>query len=486
VQRRLTIALVAIALASVVLVGAGVLTLAQIGARDSTESEVRDRLDALTELVQGPPSLESLRSLERTRNAFGLDRLDYVLVTASGEVQQLRFSGAGPRRGPPVAQVVLTVLDEETMDRYLAGETVVVPTIGAGTAGNGRRGSPITGDGRQVAALRQVDLDRRLVGNGLSLGIVAGQGVATIGGQARTWFALSAVVVVVGAGVAAWMLARRLTRPITDIEHATASIASGDFTVRVTADGNDELADLGRSVNRMAADLERSKALDQQFLLSVSHDLRTPLTAIAGYAEALRDGAAEDVTRTGQIIATHASRLERLVGDLLDLAKLDANRFTLHLHRLDAAVVTGRTVAGLAPSAGQQGLALDFDHSGPAEVEADPDRLAQVVGNVIDNALKHAATMVSVSVTSGQGSVIITVDDDGPGIAETDLPQVFERLYVSAAQPERAENPTGMGLAIVRELTQAMGGSVAAGRAPEGGAQITVRLPLAATEPPNP
>ena len=491
-QRRLMFALVGIALAAVLLVGAGVLVLAQIGAREDTESEVRDRLDAVADLVDRPTSLESFRSLEGTRNAFGLADLDFVIVEDDGEVRRLlpilaAARGQGRRPTPPVDEEVLAeddvgrwpaalvgdevllTLTEDDMARYGNGETVVV----------GRQGN----NHQDVIAIRRMDTENTLLADLPSVAIIARQGVVTVGSQARAWFLVSAIVVLAGSGFAAWILARRLSKPIKEIEQATASIAAGDFTVRVGAKSSDELGDLGRSVNRMARDLERSKALDQQFLMSVSHDLRTPLTAIAGYAEALSDGAVDDARRTGEIIGNHAERLERLVGDLLDLAKLDANRFALDLRTLDVGVNVGRTVAGLLPRAEQHLLALSFHHQGPVEAEADPDRLAQVVSNVIENAITFARHQIVTTVSTDGSSVVIEVVDDGPGIAEEDLPHVFERLYVSKSQPVRAENSTGIGLAIVRELMTAMGGSVWAERGPSGGTKIVLLLPLAISVP---
>lgn len=465
-QRRLIIALVGIALAAVLLVGAGVLILAQVGAREDTEADVLNRLAALAGLVEQGGSFDNIRSLDDTRTAFELTDLDLVLVEGDGQAHRLLLGlGAGRpgrRRGIPVADEVFINLDNDQLAQFQTGESVLLD--GPETV-------------RTVVGIRQLEFDGLQLRADQSVGIIAGQGVVTIGRQARVWFLVSALVVLVGSLIAAWVLARRLSKPIKEIEQATADIAAGDFTVQVRATGSDELGDLGRSVNRMARDLERSKALDQQFLMSVSHDLRTPLTAIAGYAEALRDGAVDDPVHTGEIIGNHADRLERLVGDLLDLARLDANRFALHMQPLDIGVAVGRTVAGLLPLAEQHGLALTFSNDGPLEVRADPHRLAQVVGNVVENAIKFARHEIVASVSSNGAGAVIEIADDGPGIAAEDLPHVFERLYVSRSQPDRAENPTGMGLAIVRELMAAMGGSVTATSEPGTGTTLTLKLP---------
>ncbi len=227
----------------------------------------------------------------------------------------------------------------------------------------------------------------------------------------------------------------------------------------------------------MAADLQRSKALDRQFLMSISHDLKTPLTAIAGYAEGLSDGAVTDPRAAGDVIGNHARRLDRLVGDLLDLARLDANRFRLNIRGFDLSVVAGRTVAGLVNQAGQHGITLTRTGVEAAVVSADSDRTAQAIANLIDNAIKFARSRIDVAVEVGDDWAMVSVSDDGPGIAEADLPHIFDRLYTGAAQPQRAENPTGLGLAIVRELTHAMGGRVAAGNNPTAGPGCVLRCP---------
>lgn len=467
-QRRLTVALVGVALASVALVGAGVLVLAQIGARQQTETEAIERLDFLAELVEPTRDTDPDRPspggpLARAIPVLGLSEAELAIVEQSGVMRTLRVVGGDRRRGPGLEPDggAIALGDQELVE-FLNGDVVV-----------------LDGGGSEVRVLRAIAGDGSTPdGAGGTLALVVSRPVVTISREARLWFIASAAIVLAGSLVASWFLARRFVVPIRRIEQATAAVAAGDFSARVELAGDDELAELGRSVNRMTADLERSKALDQQFLLSISHDLRTPLTAIGGYAEALKDGAITDPARTGVVIANHADRLERLVGDLLDLARLDANQFRLHLQSVDAGVAVGRTVAGLVPQAERHGLALRFHNHGPTIVRADPDRLAQTVANLVDNGLKFASSAVDVSVSPSGSDAVVTVDDDGPGIVDDDLPHIFDRLYVSRSQPARAENPSGMGLAIVRELVTAMGGSVSAGSGPAGGTRMTVRLPL--------
>jgi two-component system sensor histidine kinase BaeS len=222
--------------------------------------------------------------------------------------------------------------------------------------------------------------------------------------------------------------------------------------------------------------------VERQFLLSVSHDLRTPLTSIRGFGEALSEGRAPDTAHAGSIITAEARRLERLVGDLLELAQLDARRFSLDVRATDVPEVVSDTTEGFRPAAERVGVALEVDLGDaagtPAMAAADPDRLAQVVANLVENALKFATSRISVAVaTTGDGKdgVTISVDDDGPGIAAGDLAHVFEPFYQSSWAPARQVG-SGLGLAIVAELAGAMGGSVRAESPAGGGTRVTVSL----------
>lgn len=475
-QRRLMVTMVSIALAAVVFVGAGVLTLAQFDARGTTQEEVQNGLQALTRSTQESDTFRNLRTLDEFRTALSLNELTVVLVNENGsvfevnDVDALLFDNRRQRPGRVDNALGASPVAELGDAELLAFESgsILYPD----ESPNGSPRAVVFGLQRLPPTF---DLDVEGIGT-QTPGLMAIKDVETVPGQARTWFVLSAALVLLLAVVAAWWLARRFTRPIQAIEQATADIAAGEFDVEVETSGNDELAQLGRSVNQMAADLQRSKALDQQFLMSVSHDLRTPLTAISGYAEALRDGAARDPVHVGEVIGNQASRLERLVGDLLDLARLDANRFALHPQPVDVTVIAGRNAAGLQPKAHQAGVELRVVGQGTVEAWADPDRLAQCIGNLTDNALKFARTAVVVTVAdTGQGAMV-TVADDGPGIDPADLPHIFDRLYTGADQPARAENATGLGLAIVRELVTAMGGSVSVASEPGRGTTMTLRL----------
>lgn len=279
------------------------------------------------------------------------------------------------------------------------------------------------------------------------------------------YFGVIGAVALVLAGLVALALARRFTRPLVAAVDTTGRIARGDLDARVTphAGDDDEFTRLATSINTMASALARARDQERQFLLSVSHELRTPLTSIRGYAEAITDGAADDPVAAAAVIETEAGRLERLVRDLLDLARLDADRFTLSLAPVDCDRVARAVAGGFRPGAGRLEIDLVVVPAEPSPlwVQADADRLAQIVANLVENASTFATGQVVVGTTLAAGRPVLWVADDGPGIPASDLSRVFERHYTSDRADGR-HTGSGLGLAIVAELAAAMGASVRA------------------------
>jgi len=298
---------------------------------------------------------------------------------------------------------------------------------------------------------------------------------------------LAGILVLLLAAVVAVGLARRLTRPIREIERAAGQLAAGDLSGRADVPpGTDaELAALGATLNEMASQLEQSRGSQRAFLLSISHDLRTPLTSIRGYAEALADGTLDDADpearkRAANVISAEARRLERLVRDLLDLSRLDSREFSLTPRPCDVAEIVTNAAEAFAPQARELGLALRSQAPAVVPVVLDPERLAQIVANLVENALKYATSAIEVSASPrGVAHVAIVVTDDGPGIPAADLPQVFDRLYTARSTPGRSVG-TGLGLAIVRQLAAAMDGTASVEAVPEGGTRFTVDIPTRA------
>ncbi len=294
------------------------------------------------------------------------------------------------------------------------------------------------------------------------------------------WLLLAAgVIVAVAVGVAD-RLGRRIVAPLRSAESVTGRIAAGDLDARVPdPPGTDpELASLIGSVNTMAGALATSRAAERDFLLSVTHELRTPLTSIRGYAEAIDDGAAEPKAAAG-VILRESGRLERLVDDLLELAKLRSSAFGVRREAVDLGDLVVAVSGAFLPAAAEVGVELVADVPAAAVTAlADPDRVAQIAANLIENSLRYARRRVVVGVGAVPGGVVVWVDDDGPGVAPAALPHLFDRLFTTSDQHGRHVG-SGLGLAIVAQLVTAMGGQASA-RSPltgDGGTRLVVTLP---------
>ncbi len=301
------------------------------------------------------------------------------------------------------------------------------------------------------------------------------------------YFLLAGGISLVVAVSLALVIAQRISGRVNVAAHAAQQIAGGNFSTRMALDKRDypEIVELSRSINAMAEDLERAQDAERQFLLSVSHDLRTPLTSIRGYSEAIVEGAVSDLPSAASVVVAETDRLERLINDLLDLARLRAKRFSFDYtaFRLETIV---KSATEALPLALEDDVRLEvIVPERPVEMISDPHRIGQISANLVENALKFARATVTVKVLEiDDAHVSILVEDDGPGIPPEDLSRVFERLYTSRQEGARSTG-TGIGLAIVAELTEALGGTVAA-ESPindaGGGSRFCVSLPKTLTD----
>ncbi|MGB5185789.1 MAG: HAMP domain-containing sensor histidine kinase [Acidimicrobiia bacterium] len=285
------------------------------------------------------------------------------------------------------------------------------------------------------------------------------------------------MIVISGVGLARWVRER-----LTGLETASRQIAEGDLSARAPVNGDDAIATVSVAFNDMAANLQATHQREREFLMSIGHDLRTPLTTIRGYAEALDDGTIgnDDTERVAAVLHTQTDRLTRLVEDVMLLARLEAREFTLRPESTDVTAHLSGVVDAYRVRAGELGVALEFTSTGSAMANIDPDRLDQVCSNLIENALRytpeHGTVTVTVEADVDQGSVRLIVGDTGPGIEPSDADRVFDRLYVQQRyHPIRPEG-SGLGLTIVRELVDAMGGTVRVDSTPGEGAQFIVEL----------
>jgi len=257
------------------------------------------------------------------------------------------------------------------------------------------------------------------------------------------------------------------------LSDATRALASGRGDVRVPVEGEDELAELSAAFNAMASELAGAREAERRFLLSVSHELKTPLTAIRGYAEGLTDGAVAPA-EAGGAIEQESRRLERLVRDLLDLGRLERREFSIATEPVDLLAVAHTGRERFAPRARELRVALAVEGNEPAVVAADPDRLLQAVSNLVENALRVTPSGGAVAIRVRHRR--IEVADTGPGLEASDLPYAFDRFYLHDRYRSNRPVGSGLGLALVRELAEAMGGRVAVASAPGHGTAFAIDL----------
>jgi two-component system sensor histidine kinase BaeS len=259
------------------------------------------------------------------------------------------------------------------------------------------------------------------------------------------------------AAAVAFALARMIARPITRVAGSARRLAQGFEIEPLPVSGSDEVAGLAESFNYLAQELEKSQAAERAFLLSISHELKTPLTAIRGHGEALSDGLMDPVL-AGKVIERESHRLERLIQDLLDLARLRRRSFSVESVEVDLGKLAQDVVARHAGRASEfeVGLAAEFEPQ--ARALADPDRLLQAASNLVENALRVTPAGGHVTVVAKPG--LLEVRDDGPGIGAEEQEHAFDRFYLYERYGKERAVGTGLGLAIVRELAVAMGGTV--------------------------
>jgi two-component system sensor histidine kinase BaeS len=295
------------------------------------------------------------------------------------------------------------------------------------------------------------------------------------------------------SGAAGVLFARRIAHPLSTLSKAAHAVAAGDLRQRVPEDSNiSEVAVVGKAFNRMTASLRQADQAKTAFVSDVSHELRTPLTVIKGAIETLQDGAIDDLPARDSFLAAmsrETERLIRLVNDLLVLTRADADALNLHRESFDLAELARSRCDNFETSARKKQVHLVVESDPSAEpqvaclVFADPDRLSQVIDNLLDNALRYAPvdSRVSISVVREGSQVACRVSDAGAGISADHLPYIFERFYRADPARSRAKAGetlgSGLGLAIVRSLVQAHQGRVEAASVEGQGTTITFWLP---------
>jgi signal transduction histidine kinase len=291
----------------------------------------------------------------------------------------------------------------------------------------------------------------------------------------------------------AYLIARSIAKPLQRITLATEEIARGDYDQQLNITSPDEVRRLATSFNVMTQEVKASRQAQRDFVANVSHELKTPLTSIQGFSQAILDGTARDgeaQRHAAQIINDEAERMTRLVNELLDLAKLDTGQIVMAREPVDMGQLLRGCMEKLTPQAGQGGVELKLDLGALPPLSGDNDRLAQVFTNLIDNALKHTPQggRVTVAASEVMGSparkgekavpkVEVSVADTGSGIPPEDLSRIFERFYQVDKSRHREGKGTGLGLAIAKEIVQTHGGQIKAESVMGVGTKFTVTLP---------
>ena len=292
--------------------------------------------------------------------------------------------------------------------------------------------------------------------------------------------AAATLVAIATAAVVGFTVAAGISRPVTRLVTASRRLAEGRYGERVPTDELGERADLATSFNDMAESLEATERRRLQLVGDVAHELRTPLTTLDGYLEGLEDGVVQPGAPTWQLLRTETGRLTRLVSDLAELWRAEAQQLALHPMHIDVADVARQVQARFTPSGATRDVTIEVSGVSVAAL-ADPDRLAQVLSNYMSNALRLAPEGTTVRlVTDRVGDrALVSVIDDGPGLAPSQLEAVFERFYRVDAARSRSAGGSGIGLAIARAVAAAMGGRAwAESRGPGLGARFMIEFPI--------
>lgn len=384
---------------------------------------------------------------------------------------------------------VAGVLQAEQVTAYVVGpgaielpEGVTTADVDAVTSGDGIESRADTSAGPVIVVGRPFEP---------GIGVIVIQPSSVAGGTATEVIVRLLVALLIGLAIAvaiALAAGAWLTTPLRRAADAAQRLGRGDRSIHVRPEGPGEVADIADALNRLATALAVSEGRQREFLLSVSHELRTPITSVRGYAEALADGLVptQDVPRTGAVMAAEAERLDRLVSDLLDLARLRADDFVIECIDVDLAAMLRDASEVWRDRCGRADVRLEVD--APAErliVRADPMRLRQVLDNLAENALRvtPAGGVIVMAGTRDSDARwgVIEVRDSGPGISIEDRDVAFEPGILHERYRGLRPVGTGLGLALVGRLATGMGGWASAGDAPEGGACFRVGVPLAAS-----
>ncbi|NGO09281.1 HAMP domain-containing histidine kinase [Streptomyces sp. HC44] len=437
--------------------------------QNTAVADLRTQLDSLATDLTFPPRTEDLRSLTRQLDQAGGWRAWHSSASYKGG----KPVSASPRT-PPVPEGLRKAVQDDGRAAYQRVERAGRPWLALGMpvayAGDpGRPDSAGKRSGLTVYAAFPLDDDQ------------ADIAALVTAAQAGAIPALALAL------VPALFAARSVLRPVRRLHHGAERIAAGELGTRLDAAGHDELADLTHSFNTMAhtlekdaAELRRMEAGARRFAADVAHELRTPLAAMTAVTEVLDEDAASgilppDTADAVQLVSEEIRTLARMVEDLMEVSRFDANAAPVHLEEADLRTIAAKTLQ-LRGWAHDERVRADL--ADEVLVRADPRRIDVILANLITNALRHGRPPVTVTARTENNQAVVTVTDQGPGIPDEALPHVFERFYKADTARTRSEG-SGLGLAIAYENALLHGGTLTAANAPDGGAAFTLRLPRA-------
>ena len=412
---------------------------------------------------------------EFSQFVMGQLRNEYVAVAASyyqangswaGAGEYLRQRGAPPEPGAPPRPPQFVLVDQNgavitPVQPYRAGDR-----IGANRLA---RGAPVDVAGRRVGTV--IDVARAPALSPRELQYLASTN------RALALAALGAAMIALLFGV---VLARNLTRPLRDLTRAIQAMTAGELKQEVPVRSADELGTLTQAFNRLSADLARANELRRQMTADIAHELRTPLTVIRAYIDGLRDGTFKPTPARFEAMQAETQHLQRLVEDLRTLSLADAGELPMQRVPTSCLALLDRLAAAYAPQAGARDIALQVSvEPKPPEVVVDPERMIQVLGNLVTNALRYTPSggRIALSARRQGGAVALAIQDTGAGIAPEAVPHVFDRFYRGDPARSQQDGESGLGLAIAKSITEAHGGKIGVVSELGRGTTFTVLLP---------
>jgi signal transduction histidine kinase len=411
-------------------------------------------------------ALVAIFAIRLTANEFGnfiFDQNREGLVTNLSEYYRTHggwigvdeyfpFSGLQPPRGP------MGVMGERSSIALMNKSGKVI------MAGMGyRKGDHVTQSGLAQSLAIEVDgeeVGRLLAGRNAFRPSGAGEAFLDRVNRMLLYGAIGATAVALILGI---VLARTLTRPLRELTAATRAVAEGDLELQVPVRSHDELGQLAASFNQMNTELAHARNLRRQMTADIAHELRTPLSIILGHTEAVQDGVFQPSLETFHIIHDEANRLDRLVEDLRTLSLAEAGELPLDRRPVSLEMLLEKAIAAHSPVAQQKEITLQVKvASDLPDIDVDPDRMLQVLGNLLSNALFHTPNggLITLSAMQTQQGIEIHVQDNGPGVAPEELSRIFDRFYRGDKSRQRNEGTSGLGLAIAKSIVEEHGGRI--------------------------